>query len=245
MMADNPFRGLTPRQIYDLLRDPSNDLPQWPSKEVQRGITATSGPGAVRKAQSFIDMLDKDGAFVPDWKGLDYGAGWGRIASLLLSKGSPEQLDLVDAMDRSLALLEAARLKNRRWKVSMILKPGEIPENTYNFIYAFSVFTHLGPRAFFTNLEAHRRGVRSGGTVYFTVRHPEFATHRYSEKTEEISRALDEQGFWFTPTAGGGGIESDFGRMIITEERLRESFAPLEYLGTPLQKRQHVYALRV
>jgi hypothetical protein len=244
VVANNPFRGLSPDDIYALLIDHNNDLPVWPSEQVQRNYNQMMGPAAVRKTQRFIDILDEDGAFIPGWRGLDYGAGWGRIAALLLAKGSPQQLDLVDAWDRSLRLLEEGRFKNRCWKVSEVLEPGEIPENTYNFVYAFSVFTHLSPTAFWTNMQALRRSIKSPGTVYFTVRHLEFVEHKYPDRIDEVSAAIESEGFWWTPTQGNLGVEAVFGDTVVSERRLRETLGTVDYLGHPPRQMQHVYALR-
>lgn len=244
-VADNPFQDKSPSEIYDLLIDHDNELPVWPSEDIQAGYTATSGPAAVRRTQSFIDMLDEHGAFIPGWKGLDYGVGWGRIASLLLAKGSPEQLDLVDAWDGAMNYLEAGGFRNHRWKVSEILRPGELPEKTYNFVYAFSVFTHLAPRAFWTNLNVLKEGIRSPGAIYFTVRHLDFVRHKYPQRLEEISAALHSEGFWFASTNGDLGKESIFGHAVVSEERLRDALGLIEYLGQPPGQMQHVYALRV
>lgn len=246
-----PFEGLSPEQIYALLIDPNNDLPLWQSEQVQQVFTMMSGPGAVRRTQSFIDMLEADGAFAPKWKGLDYGAGWGRIASLLLAKGTPEQLDLVDAWAKAMNYLEQGRFKNRYWKVSEILQPEEIPENTYNFVYAFSIFTHLSEEAFWTNLHALKKSIRSPGTVYFTVRHREFIEHYREhiehlspERVDEIYATLESEGFWYTPLQTDRGADPIFGTTVVSEERLREALGPIEYLGRPQNQMQHVYALR-
>jgi len=206
-----------------------------------------SGPPAVRRTKAFIAMLQADGAFVPGWRGLDYGAGFGRVASLMLARGTDNQLDLVDAWDRSMELLERGGFRNRRWRVSEVLRPGEILENTYDFIYSFSVLTHLSAEAFWPNLAALKRGIRGSGTVYFTVRLPDFADHavkhRHPEKADEIRAALDSEGFWFTPLdkLGGGTV---FGTTIVSEERLRDELGSLDYLGQPRGQMQHVYALR-
>ena len=245
----SPFSGLYADKVYALLTDPNNDLPQWPDEKVQISYTSTRGPGAVRKTLRFVEILNGDGAFRPGWRGLDYGAGWGRIAALMLTKGDPEQLDLVDAWDKSMDLLEAGNFKNHRWQVSEILQPGDIPENTYNFAYAFSVFTHLAPRAFWPNLDALARSIKSPGTVYFTVRLPDFTDHivkhKYPEKGEEIRAAIDSEGAWFAPLEDGPGEEAIFGTTIVSEERLRDELGNVDYLGQPEGQMQHVYALRV
>jgi len=249
--ANNPFRDLSPPQIYDLLSDPNNDLPTWPAEEVQEHYTSLSGPDAVRRSQPFIDILDKDGAFAPGWKGMDYGAGWGRLAALLLTKGAPEQLDLVDAWSNSISHIEKGGFKNRYWKVAEILRPGDIPESTYSFVYAFSIFTHLSPRAFWTNLHFLKKSIRSPGTVYFTVRHNDFARAAFPERLTEISATLTSEGFWFTPMQPKRGtaqpvegIEPVYGTAIITRELLHR-LGQTEYLGKHQDQGQHVYALRV
>lgn len=235
-------------RVYAILTDPNNDLPLWPDEKVQASLTATHGVGAVRKTRLFVEMLGKDGAFRPGWRGLDYGAGWGRIASLMLAKGGAEQLDLVDAWDKSMDMLEAGNFKNRRWQVSEILQPGDIPENTYDFVYAFSVFTHLDSRAFWPNLKVLANSIKSPGTVYFTVRLPDFTDHivkhAHPEKTDEIRAALDSEGFWFTPL-DKLGEETVFGTTIVSEERLRDELSNVDYLGRPEGQMQEVYALRV
>lgn len=248
----DPFSGLNSEDIYQLLIDSANDLPQWPDEKTQAGYVATKGPQAVTRTQDFIHMLDTHGAFVVKWKGLDYGAGWGRIASLLLSKGGSEQLDLVDAWQGTLDILARGNFKNRKWKVSEILADDEIPEAEYDFVYAFSVFTHLAPRAFWLNLQSLACGVKSGGSVYFTVRHEEFiahiSEHRYLGKSEEIASIVRSEGFWFAYSGGDLGNEAVFGDMIVSEEHLRASLShlgTLDYLGQPLGQMQHVYALRV
>lgn len=252
MSATSPFENLSAEQIYALFTDSHNDFPLWPSEKVQAGYTSTLGPGAVRKTQAFIDMLDTHGAFVPGWRGLDYGAGWGRIASLLLARGSAEQLDLVDAWAGSLRFLDEGGFRNRYWKVSEVLAHDEIPEAEYDFVYAFSVFTHLAPRAFWPNLELLARSVKSGGSVYLSVRHEEFiahiAKHRYPGKAEEITNLVRSQGFWFTLSGGDLGSGAVFGDMIVSEERLHSSLSHigvLDYLGQPPGQMQHVYALRI
>lgn len=245
-MSSDPFRGLRPAQIYELLIDPDNDLPTWPAQHFQRGYVSAQGQGAVRKTQHFIELLDQDGAFASGWRALDYGAGWGRIASLMLTKGSPSQLDMVDALDKTMHLMEAGGFENRCWKVSPVLRLGELPEDHYDFAYAFSIFTHLPPHVFANNLWHLARSATSN--VYFTVRLPEFADHKFreeSDRADKVKASLASEGLWFVPQAN-----EEFGTMIVTEERLRSMAAEasgksLDYLGQLPGQMQHLYAMRV
>src|SRR4051794_824854 len=82
------------------------DLPRWPDEALQKKYTGAAGVSLMQSTLRFIDVLERAGAFTPsDWHGLDYGCGWGRIASVLLTKGAPEQLDLCDAWPQTIEIL--------------------------------------------------------------------------------------------------------------------------------------------
>ena len=80
--------------------------------------------------------------------------------------------------------------------------------------------------------------------MYFTVRHCEFAEKQYPETIDEVSAALDSEGFWWTPTKGDRGVETVFGDTVVSEVRLREALGSVEYLGPVPNQMQYVYALR-
>jgi SAM-dependent methyltransferase len=234
----NPFEGLTPELIYQRLIDtaPDKPIPTWPDEKTQSGYAGTHGPGLVRRTQAFIAMLEADGAFVPGWKGLDYGCGWGRFASMLLTKGSADQLDLVDAWDSTLRLLSRYNQANKRWQVSEFIQNGEIPESTYDFILSFSVFTHLAQGAFEHNIDALRRSLKPNGKLYFTVRHEDLIEHLHPGRRAEIEEVLQRDGFWFDPN-----YSEVFGTTIVTQDFLSQRW-PVRSLGQP-HNLQHVYAL--
>jgi SAM-dependent methyltransferase len=256
--ANNPFENLSPKEIYTLLTDPSNDLPTWPGEDIQARYNSMAGPGVIRRTRLFIKVLERDGAFKEGWRGLDYGAGYGRIAALLLSKGTPDQVDLVDAFPKSLSYIEEGGFKNRYWLVPRILGERAIPKDTYTFVYAWSVFTHLAQRAFWNNLHRLKESVKAGGSLYFTVRHEDWAYHAYRrrrdkmidalEKRDKMIDALQSGGFWFKPQRGALGPKAVYGDAIVSKERLLSELGQLgqlDYLGTPRNRHQHLYALRI
>jgi hypothetical protein len=149
-----------------------------------------------------------------------------------------DQVDLVDAWPQSLSYIEEGGFKNRYWLVPEILGEDDIPKDTYTFVYAWSVFTHLAERAFWNNLHHLKESVKAGGSLYFTVRHADFAPHVQPEWLDEITDGLESDGFWFTPVRGV------YGTAIISKERLSE-LGQLNYLGMPGGQLQHVYALRI
>lgn len=238
--VNNPFEGMSLEQNYEALITGAAGF-SWPDEQLQRGYTGTCGPDLLRRAYSFVDMLDKDGAFVPNWKGLDYGCGWGRFASVMVTKGSPEQFDLCDAWPRTLNILRDMGYKNRRYKVSDLLAHGELPPSMYNFIMSFSVFTHLSSFAFETNIPLLLDALKPGGNLYITVRHDEFIDHKYPERSAELKEMVASNGFVFLDSGGDLSGEKVFGDMIVNREYLSR-FGEARYLGQP-HANHHVYAI--
>ena len=230
-------------QIYEALIAP-NASPRWPGTEVQRHYTGAFGPQIVRSALSFIDMLDRDGAFAPDWRGLDYGAGFGRIASLLLSKGNADQLDLADAWDVSIQRLREGKFANRIISIPELLSPEDLPTEHYDFAYAFSVFTHFAAEPFGRNLTALAASVKPGGKLYITVRQEDLLRRNYPDLAEEAAMHIAEHGWWFKPTRGDLGTAAIFGEMVVSESFLFQqarAIGAITYLGQI--QLQHVYRI--
>jgi len=234
----DPFKGLSNREIYAGLLD-GRFGPRWPDERVQAGYAGMYGPALLKRAFDFIDILDRDGAFKKEWKGLDYGCGWGRFPSSLLSKGTADQLDVCDAWERTLEIIGQLNYRNKIFKVSELLEPSEIPADTYDFIMSFSVFTHLSPIAFEHNIPILLKGLKKDGSLYITVRHDEFFDHKYPDKAAELRAILKRDKVVFLDTAGDMTGEKVFGDTILTEAYL-ERFGTVRYLGQP-HSLQHVY----
>ena len=105
-------------------------LPAWSAEEIQKTYTGTSGLPLMQSTLRFVETLEHAGAFgTPGWCGLDYGCGWGRIASVLLTRGEPAQLDLCDAWPRTIALLRGAGFATgsspwpRSWRTATCPRP--------------------------------------------------------------------------------------------------------------------------
>ena len=243
----DPFQGMSLPAIYKTLLDgdPGKGTPRWPDEKLQKGYTGTCGVDLLRRAFDFTGMLAKDGAFIPGWRGLDYGCGWGRFGSVMLSRGAPAQFDLADAWPKTLNVLAELGYSNRVLAVSELLKPGEIPEGEYDFIMSFSVFTHLSPVAFDTNIPLLLAALKPGGRFYFTVRHDEFIDHKYADKAAMCREVLARDGVLFLDSGGNLGTEKVFGDTVITPDYLA-SFArqpnTIRYLGQP-HSLQHVYVI--
>lgn len=240
----DPYEGLDLQQLYEAVRE-GRAGPRWPTEDIQRMYAGTHGTDLVRRSLQFIRMLEEDGAFPPGWKGLDYGCGFGRFATLLLSKGPPEQLDMCDAWEKTLVVLTNLGHRNRVFRVSELLEPGEIPPGSYDMILSFSVFTHLSAQGFARNLPVLMAALKPGGRFYFTVRHEEFIDHKYADRSVDLHARLYQDEFMFTDSGGNLGTEKVFGDTVVTRGYLQrltpEGFA-LRYLGLP-HTLQHVYVV--
>lgn len=154
----------------------------------------------VNRAIRFISILSDDGAFADqEWRGLDYGCGWGRIAACLLTRGTPGQLDLCDAWDKSIAFIEDGNYRNKRWRTSETLNENDLPKKIYDFVYAFSVFTHLEPNAMISNTRIIVDSLKEGGSLYFTVRGDDFIIDISSRRPVSNPAKLNEIGWWHEP----------------------------------------------
>jgi len=238
--APQVLRNLSLTELTEqLARGAGGILPRWPSREDQLKYTGGEGVSLLERASQFIGLLEADGAFEGDWKGLDYGCGWGRIASFLLTRGSPEQLDLCDAWELSLQFISRNNFRNKSWKVNELLSETDIPKACYDFIYGFSVFTHLTREAFERNVQVLLGGLKSSGTLYFTVRHSDFLP--VLEKMGKAPAISDDSGFWNIVYPG----QKYFGETITSHEYVTTTcgrWGKLRYMGTP-EAYQHLYAL--
>ncbi len=243
---DNCAHVLAPLGLADLhrlLTDPAfadGKLPRWPDADTQRQFTAGDGVELMRRTLDFVKALDRDGAFAnSEWQGLDFGCGWGRIASVLLTRGRPDQLELCDAWQSSLDLLNGLGFRNRQFLVPERLEVGSLPSRRYDFAFAFSVLTHLGQTAFEAAVSGLARAVKPGGKLYFTVRHQDFLVMLKRKTVPGLRR----HGFWHEAYRN----LDYYGETITTQRFLANlcgASGRLRRLGV-VDYYQHLYALDV
>ena len=214
---------------------------RWPEERVQAQYTGTSGERLLLQATDFLRLLEKltPSLLTPSWKGLDYGVGWGRMASLMTHFGRPEQLDCVDAWDKSLELAKACGLQNSIKRVPPQLRSIDLGMGIYDFAYAYSIFTHLPGSHIVNNTEKIVASLKPGGVFLFTVRDPKFIeflikNDKYRPQVDD----LESDGYWF-----GNAQSSDYGDVIVSEEWLHQKLGtvgrlkrigPMKYESTQI-----------
>lgn len=182
-------------------------LPAMASEEVQRHWTGTHGLTLLKQTTVFVRAVSYhytritkkplDHATV-----LDFGCGYGRIARLLYFFSEEEEIFGVDPWEQAIELCRKSGLSTN-FVVSEYL-PAFLPvgEIQFDLIYAFSVFTHLSPRAMTTALTALRKYIREDGVLAITIRPVEYWEHEpLMSKAHQRRLAVRhrKEGFAFHP----------------------------------------------
>src|SRR5207253_9556 len=104
---------------------------------------------------------------------LDYGCGWGRIIRFFLKDVAPTALLGVDPVAD---VLQICRATNRwcRFEPIPFKPPSGLPANSYDFIYSFSVFSHLSEERHKLVLDDLARLLKPGGLLMVTTRSRNF-----------------------------------------------------------------------
>ena len=242
-------------------------LPSFPPEALQIGSVGSSGKSAVEEAFRFYrfvrDRLVQYGRpLKPTSRVLDFGIGWGRIMRCFLRDVGVEGLYGVDVSDR---FLMAARSSQMPGELSKISPTGSLPhpDNHFDLVYAYSVFTHLPEDVQDIWLPEIRRVLKPGGLFIATVEPPRFLdfVRRIDEEKKvksqwfrELSASLallpdaqerlEETGFIFLATNNG----KTYGDTVITlkyvERHWAEYFEVLDYLDDPALFWQSVVTTR-
>ncbi len=195
---------------------------RWPAETTQRAYTGAAGENLLNRT---IDFAEKVRTLFPrlekrDWTGLDYGVGWGRMASVMSAFASPDCLDCCDPWEKSLSLAKSCGLSNR-----MILTPpvlsGDEFSRKYDLIYAYSIFTHLPEPDFVQNVRVLVNSLSPGGMMIFTVREPHFLQY-LMKNGKAKNAALDENGFWF-----GNAQNANYGDAVVSDDWIKSNLSSL------------------
>ena len=218
---------------------------RWPDTAIQRTYTGADGQVLLRRTVDFVEKLV---ATVPaletdNWTGLDYGAGFGRIASLVTRLGHPSRLTCADAWNKSLDLCRNSGLSNPMLLLDARLASNSLPLGAFDFVYAYSIFTHFPEDVFLLNFAAVMQSLRSSGVFVFTLREEKFLNFLdRNGKLKATDGPLPQDGFWF------GNVQSkDYGDSVASDAWIEANLAGqgiLKRLGsTTSEPFQCIYAI--
>jgi SAM-dependent methyltransferase len=182
-------------------------LPGSPTEAIQLRVTRQTGKGALETAaQSYLAFRriyeDQVGPFNGSERVLDFGCGWGRIIRFFLRDVEPENLVGIDIDEVAIA---ACRDTNHwsQFHQCPVLPPTDFGDATFDFVYAYSVFSHLSEEAHLSWLEEFNRILKPQGVLILTTLPRSYIEHGAQadefSPSQEYLRIYDEGGFCYHP----------------------------------------------
>ena len=231
------------------LRDYFGDLP---SELIQSTYTGLSQQQTFLQALTYLDLCKKraETQLRPFNRNignlvLDFGCGWGRITQLLSLFFKPNHIVGCDVQDQAIAEVkkngvQAAFLKVEPWP------PIAFRDESVDFIFSYSVFSHLSEDNSYSWIREFHRILRPGGMAFLTTRPKDFFDYLENlRKQQEIpgfasgaSRAFKdletakkdyEAGrFCFDPMGGGGkGLTAVYGEAFIPPAYVADKYGKI------------------
>lgn len=233
--------------------DTDHGRPLFPLPDSQIQVTTTGRSGTPILRDAFRFWLFCRERLIQDGNGLsrnttvmDFGCAWGRIIRFWLRDISAENLYGFDIEDRFLSIAKRD-LPGCNFALSRASPPLAAPDNSFDLIYAYSVFSHLPQGLTDSWVSEFARVLKPGGIACLTTRpraHIEIAgtdagksAHQatYAKVITERDAALsryDAGEFIFYAAHGGGGLAAEtYGEAIIPPAYAERNWRELELIG--------------
>jgi SAM-dependent methyltransferase len=203
---------------------------------LQQQVVGSSFRAAYEEASSFVSVSDTARVefggrpLAQAGRVLDFGCGWGRISRILLTKIPRERLYSVDVDPAMIAIVNATLPGLNTMAVSPS-PPTIAADDTFDSVFAFSVFSHLSEEAHREWAAEFGRIVQPAGFAFVTVLDSIFFgkirgaqkavqsgqgddfSRSFSTLVEDVDaaqRIYDGGGFVYAGSGGGGVLSGDF-----------------------------------
>jgi SAM-dependent methyltransferase len=205
-------------------------MPGFPPPEVQLQFAGASGDDTMRDAFNIyclVKSLASQYLPRPMRSVMEFGSGWGRIIRCFSRDMDRQNLQGIDCMP---AAIDICKTTNPYAQFRLVdpFPPTTLANDSFDVVYAYSVFSHLSEEAHMRWLEEFKRLLRPGGLLIATTRPREFvlACQKAREEGEQrfwaqglvvafrdTSDALarfDRGEFLYEAIGGGGVLDASF-----------------------------------
>lgn len=182
------FGGVSDKEWFELMKRSVDDrdidgiqFPGFPEEAIQAQFVGSHGKVALNEAFNFYtEVKDYCNALgvtlVPESKVLDFGVGWGRILRFFLKDVSMGNLYGVDVDPTIIKVCQDTGIPGYLHQIN---PEGPLPysDNTFDLVYACSVFFHLAEGVHIKCLKEIARVLKPGGMFIATTRGREFINY--------------------------------------------------------------------
>lgn len=227
-------------------------LPGFPSDTIQSNTTGAAGVNTLKEAYIFYQDCVTNFSIIgrpinSDSKLLDFGAGWGRISRFFLRDLSLSNLYGLDVMSEFVDICKET-FNSDNFFVTTPYPPTTLPDNHFDYIVGYSVFSHLSEEACKKWMQEFHRITKPGALIALTTRGRPFfdyceslkdkgldgysgALSRMFSNFDDARHRYDSGDFVHCNSegvTGGGAMTSEFyGETFIPEKYAREAYADL------------------
>ncbi len=188
----------------------SRVLPQMAADDVQKSWAGECGPRLLLSTAHFMEIVHRHFVeirhrTISRAKVLDYGCGYGRVIRLLYYFTDPENIFGLDPWDKSIEICQQDRLLGSFQQIDYLPTHLPVPENHFDLICSYSVFSHTSMKVTLQALRTLRRYVAPSGMLVLTTRPTEFwRIDSYKDRPGfDLERQLAEHrgtGYSFLPS---------------------------------------------
>jgi 2-polyprenyl-3-methyl-5-hydroxy-6-metoxy-1,4-benzoquinol methylase len=242
-LSDQEWLGTLIRSLDEPVIDGVR-MPGYPDAATQRSTVGSSGAQPLQEVFNFFTAVKAYGKRLgrplqADTRVLDFGCGWGRILRFFLRDCNAANLHGID-VDPGLVDICRKTMNYGTFDVVEPLPPTRLPDESFDYVVAYSVFSHLAEHASLAWVKELSRVLKPRGIMVVTTeprefielcrslrgRNHEFAWHQALANsfvdTEAAYRAYDAGEFLYAPTGGGSYRPADFyGEALIPEAYVR------------------------
>ncbi|MEG3845441.1 class I SAM-dependent methyltransferase [Microcoleus sp. herbarium19] len=222
-------------------------MPGFPPDNIQKNFVGSSGEGALKEAFKFYSEVKSyatklGNSLTPDSQILDFGCGWGRFIRFFLKDVVPENIYGID-VDPEMVDICRQTVRYGNYSTVKPQPPAGFADNTFDIIYAYSVFSHLSEAVHIQWVEELSKILKPGGFLIATTHSRNFIEFCRSLRgqtndfgwhkalansfidTEQALADYDTGKFLYSPTGGGSVRDASFyGEAVISPSYVKREW---------------------